>query len=261
MQIFMSHSSLDKDVVEPIGSFLTAHGLTVWIDTWQMTPGDSLIEKIGEGIEKSDRLVVCLTPNSSESNWVKKEVATGLVMELAEDKGLGSNFVIPALLVPCKVPIMLRDKLYANFTNKAFDAACAELLSGLTNAASGPNNATLENKILRTYNMISQNGKHALVIEFGVRVSPAEGLHIVVDVGAPYTGVTEWLAPPNRPQMPSIIGLNLSNTSERREPPIFERVFKAPAITSTLSYYVHFESEIPFDLKQVVFLDGYDRKQ
>ena len=142
MQVFLSHTTTDKDIVEPIGSFLASRGLTVWLDSWRMTAGDSLIQKIGEGIEASDRLVVFLTPNSVESNWVKKEVATGLVMELAEDKGLGEKLVVPALLVPCKVPIMLRDKLYANFTNKAFAAACEELLAGLSNNPRGPQNTT-----------------------------------------------------------------------------------------------------------------------
>ena len=171
----MSHSSLDKDMVEPIGSFLTARSLTIWIDSWRMTPGDSLVEMIGDGIEESDKLVVCLTPNSVESNWVRKEVATGLVMELAEEKGFGSKFVIPALLVPCKVPIMLRDKLYANFTNKAFDAACEELLSGIIGTVGESPNAKLENRILRTYEMPSQNSKYAIVIEFGVRIHHVAG--------------------------------------------------------------------------------------
>ena len=98
MQIFLSHNSNDKPVVEAIGKWLTDKGYTVWLDKWSMTPGDSLIEKIAEGIESSDKLVVFLSENSVDANWVKKEVATGLVLELAEDKGLGSKFVIPALL-------------------------------------------------------------------------------------------------------------------------------------------------------------------
>ena len=126
--------------------------------------------------------MVCLTPNSGNSNWVRKEVATGLVMELAEERGLGEKFVVPALLIPCKVPIMLRDKLYANFTNKAFDAACEELLAGITNTPQGSKNAKLENRILRTYVIPAQTvGKHALLVEFGVRISPTEGLHMGVD--------------------------------------------------------------------------------
>ncbi|WP_371134454.1 toll/interleukin-1 receptor domain-containing protein, partial [Limnobacter sp.] len=39
MQVFLSHTTTDKDVAEAIGSFLTARGLTVWIDSWRMTAG------------------------------------------------------------------------------------------------------------------------------------------------------------------------------------------------------------------------------
>ena len=53
MQIFLSHNSNDKPVVEAIGKWLTDKGYTVWLDKWSMTPGDSLIEKIAEGIESS----------------------------------------------------------------------------------------------------------------------------------------------------------------------------------------------------------------
>ena len=51
MQVFLSHNSADKDIAEAIGGFLTKRGITVWIDSRRMTAGDSLIEKIGEGIE------------------------------------------------------------------------------------------------------------------------------------------------------------------------------------------------------------------
>jgi hypothetical protein len=260
MQIFLSHTTVDKDVVEAIGSFLTERGLTVWIDSWRMTAGDSLISKIGEGIELSDRLVVCLTPNSVESNWVKKEVATGLVMELAEDKGLGEKFVVPALLIPCKVPIMLRDKLYANFTNKAFEAACEELLAGLTNTPAGPKDARLENRIVRLHKVSStSDAKHALVIEFSVRISPTEGLHIGVDFGAPYTSVAEWFAPPNQPIMPRDVGGTYTDSATRQEPPIYARKFSSPGVTSTKSFYVRVEGNSEFQPKEVQYFDHFDR--
>lgn len=259
MQIFLSHTTVNKDVVEAIGSFLTKRGITVWIDSWQMTAGDSLISKIGEGIELSDRLVVCLTPNSVESNWVKKEVATGLVMELAEDRGLGKKFVVPALLIPCKVPIMLRDKLYANFTNKAFEAACEELLAGLNNTPARPKDARLENRIIRLHKVPSTSGaKHALVVEFSVRISPTEGLHIGVDFGAPYTSVVEWFAPPNQPGVRNIGGA-YTDSATRQEPPIYARKFSSPGVTSTKSFYVRVEGNSEFQPKEVQYFDHFDR--
>jgi len=261
MKVYLSHAHEDKDIVEAIGSWLTKKGLEVWIDNWRLTPGDSLIDKIGEGIETSDRLVVFLSPASVISSWVKKEVATGLVMEIAEEKGLGEKFVVPALLAPCKVPILLRDKLYANFTDKAFEAACEELYRGIIDEPLGPQDKHLENRIIRSWPVEPLgSGKYAIIVEFGVRVSPAEGLHVGIDVGAEYNNVKQWFGPPNTPTVPSSTGGAFTNSAIRNEPPIYARKFSSPGVTSTKSYYLYFEGEEAFEIKNVHFLDFYDRE-
>jgi len=261
MKVFLSHTKSDKDIIEPIGSFLTSRGIKVWLDSWCLTAGDSLIGKIGEGIEDSDRLVVFLSPNSVESNWVKKEIATGLIMELAEERGFGEKFVVPALLLPCKIPIMLRDKLYANFTNKAFSAACEELLAGLCNKASGPNNVKLENRICRVHRVPGESeGVVKLVVEFAVRISPTDGLHVGVDVGRPYASVVEWFGPPNNPTPPANSGGVFTDSSTRREPPIFARKFSTPNVTSTKSYYLQFQGDDAFEIKNLQYLDFFGRE-
>lgn len=262
MQIFLSHNSIDKPVVEAIGNWLTNKGYSVWLDKWCMTAGDSLIEKIGEGIESSDKLIVFLTENSVDANWVKKEVATGLVLELAEEKGLGSKFVIPALLKPCKIPIMLRDKIYANFTNKSFETACEELLNGLLNRPYEPLNRKLENRILRTHQINpSTNAKYAILIEFGVKITPSQGLHIGLDSGSKFKSYQEWFYLPNSPTRPQNIGGVYINSAVRNEPPIFARKFQTPNVTSSLSYYVCLESDEPFNFnRQVQFLDYFDQE-
>jgi hypothetical protein len=261
MKVFFSHAHEDKDVVEAIGSWLTKKRLDVWIDTWRLTSGDSLIAKIGEGIEASNRLVVFLSPDSVASSWVQKEVATGLVMELAEEKGLGDKFVIPVLLKPCKVPILLRDKLYANFTNKAFDAACEELYRGIIGQPLGPQDKHLENRIIRSWQVKPLGlGKYAIFVEFGVHISPTEGLYVEIDVGAKYTDVREWFGPPNTPIAPTNIGNVFKHSVKRREPPIYARKFSSPGITSTVSYYLYFEAEEQLEVKKVQFLDYYNRE-
>ncbi len=260
MKIFLSHAHEDKGVVEPIGSWLQNRQLEVWIDNWRLTPGDSLIEKVGEGIESSDRLVVFFSEASVDSNWVRKEVATGLVMELAEKKGLGEKFVIPALLTPCRVPILLRDKLYANFTNKAFEAACEELYRGILDKPMGLQDKKFENKVLRIWPVTPKTaGEYGLVVEFGVRISPMEGLHVGIDVGAPYKKVQQWFGVPNNPVVPDNCGGVFTDSAKRHEPPIYARKFSSPGITSTKSYYLYFEANVPLQVKEVQFLDYYDR--
>lgn len=262
MQIFLSHNSNDKPVVEAIGKWLTDNGYTVWLDKWSMTPGDSLIEKIGEGIVSSDKLVVFLSENSVDSNWVKKEVGTGLVLELAEEKGLGSKFVIPALLKPCKIPIMLREKIYANFTDKSFETACRELLNGILDKPYEPLNQKLENRILRTHQITpSTNSKYSILLEFGVNITPTQGLHIGLNSGSNFKNYQEWFNLPNSPIRPQNMGGVFTNSAIRNEPPIFARKFQTPNITSSLSYYVCLESDEPFNINGgVQFLDYFDQE-
>jgi hypothetical protein len=260
MNVFLCHEHTDKDVVEPIGSWLSKHGLNVWIDSWRMTPGDSLVEKIGEGIEASDRLIAFLSKASVESQWVKKEIATGLVMELAEEKGLGEKFVIPVLLESCKIPILLRDKLYANFTNKAFDAACEELYRGILNHPLGTQDKNLKNAIIRFFNVPAlTHGKHALVVEFAVRIISTDGLHIRLELNNPYELVMQWFEIPNKPIIPQFLGVAFTNMTEIHKLTIYEQKFSSPSITSTHSYYLYFEGSKPMSVKTVLFLDFFDR--
>ena len=49
--VFLSHSSKDKAVVRAVADRLRADGLRVWLDDWEIRPGDSIPAKIEEGLE------------------------------------------------------------------------------------------------------------------------------------------------------------------------------------------------------------------
>jgi len=46
----------------------------VWYDKWEIKVGDSLIEKIQEGLDIHDYLAIILSPESVSSEWVKREL-------------------------------------------------------------------------------------------------------------------------------------------------------------------------------------------
>ena len=56
--VFLSHSSKDKEVVRAVAERLRADGLRVWFDEWEIRPGDSIPAKIEEGLEHS-RVLAC----------------------------------------------------------------------------------------------------------------------------------------------------------------------------------------------------------
>ena len=49
--VFLSHNSRDKPVVEEIAALLKTQGLTVWLDKWELRPGFPWQEGLEEGIQ------------------------------------------------------------------------------------------------------------------------------------------------------------------------------------------------------------------
>ncbi|GEM_PF-957059 len=260
MQVFLSHSTEDKDIVEAIGSWLiNEKKLDVWIAQWRLTAGDSLVQRIGDGIKSSGKLVVFLTPASVISNWVNKEVAVGLVRQLAKDKGLGDKFVIPALLKKCDIPIMLSDELYANFTDKAFDDACEELYRGITDQPLGNQNKTFQNAFVKQYSVPPHSsGKHATVIEFGVKVSPSEGFIGHIKFDNKFSRFKEWSGTQGNPSPPQgahpAVFMNVE-VREYLDKTGFFKKFSSPNVSPRNSYYWYFESDEPLKVISATFLD------
>src|SRR6185295_16801103 len=74
--VFLSHSSKDKDIVRAVAERLRADGLRVWFDEWEIRAGDSIPAKIEEGLEHSRVLVLCMSANAFGSDWALLESGT-----------------------------------------------------------------------------------------------------------------------------------------------------------------------------------------
>jgi serine/threonine protein kinase len=110
--IFISYSSADRDFVEKLASDLRASGIEVWLDKWEIKVGDSIIQKINDGIRDNDYLAIVLSPASVRSRWVRKELSAALMKELEESR---SVVVLPILCKGCDIPPLLAGKRYADF--------------------------------------------------------------------------------------------------------------------------------------------------
>jgi len=109
-RVFISHNWKDKEVARQIAKDLTARGIGVWLDEAEIRLGDSLIEKIREGIDNVEYLLVLLSSASVDSQWVRKEVDTAMNQEI-EGKRVK---VLPVLLDECDLPGFLKGKFYAD---------------------------------------------------------------------------------------------------------------------------------------------------
>lgn len=129
MKVFISHSHKDRDFVKRLASDIEKHGAEVWYSGWEMSPGDSLAQRISEGIQDSGVMIVVLSPDSASSPWVEKELSLALVDSLARR----SIKVVPVLYKTCEFPSsfhVIGDTLYADFRDD-YDSAFRRLLAGL----------------------------------------------------------------------------------------------------------------------------------
>ena len=74
--VFLSHSSKDKDIVRDVAERLRKDGLRVWFDEWVLKPGDNIPTKVEEGLEQSRVLVLCMSANAFGSDWARLEAGT-----------------------------------------------------------------------------------------------------------------------------------------------------------------------------------------
>lgn len=111
MPIFISYSHQDKDFVDTLAAHLVKHRARVWVDRWELSVGDSIVDRVQSAIQEASALLVVLSKASVKSQWCKKELSAGLVRELEEKRVV----VLPVLAEDCDIPMFLRDKLYADF--------------------------------------------------------------------------------------------------------------------------------------------------
>ncbi len=114
-RVFLSHTWKDKKIARKIAKELTDLGIGVWLDEAEIKIGDSLVQKIREGIDTVEYLIVLLSSASVASEWVKKEVDIAMNQEI-EGKQVK---VLPILLENCDLPGFLKGKFYADLTKKS----------------------------------------------------------------------------------------------------------------------------------------------
>lgn len=128
-KVFVSHSSADKQrFVLDFANKLRQKGVDAWIDKWEMSPGDSLVDKIfEEGIKDASAMIIVLSKHSVENRWVREEMNAGFVKRVNQGSRL-----IPVILDDCKVPECLQSTLWQKITNLSeFDEELDRIVSAI----------------------------------------------------------------------------------------------------------------------------------
>jgi hypothetical protein len=115
-KVFISHSSTDKErFVTHFATRLRDNGVDAWVDSWEMNPGDSLVDKIfEEGLKNCHAMIVVLSKNSVESKWVREELNAAMVKKIEKSAKL-----IPVRLDGCEVPECVKHCIWQDVPDPA----------------------------------------------------------------------------------------------------------------------------------------------
>ena len=131
--VFISHRSDDKPWVRTLATNLQKAGLSVFLDEWELVPGDSFIA----GLENSASGVLVCTPGALESGWVRAEYDRMLTRRASRGDGFR---LVPIVLDPDapKFPF-LKSVHHVDFSQPdRYRESFARLLCGLKGESPGP---------------------------------------------------------------------------------------------------------------------------
>lgn len=124
--VFLCHASEDKPSVRNIASALKRIGAEVWLDEWEIKVGESIVEKINEGLGAATHLLVVLSNASVSKPWVSRELSSTLMRQL-NNAGIT---ILPLRLDGCMLPPLLADIKYADAT-RGLEYAIREIESAI----------------------------------------------------------------------------------------------------------------------------------
>jgi hypothetical protein len=97
--VFISYGHQDQNWVHDLAENLHGVGLEVFLDIWEITPGDVVVHHLERGLLNSCNGVLVVSPASMAQPWVQQEyaVTVGRAVE-------GKQRLIPVLLGDVDVP-------------------------------------------------------------------------------------------------------------------------------------------------------------
>lgn len=123
---FISYATEDRRYVEGLSKALHEAGFSTWFDQ-EVIPGTNWTDELEQNLLTARAVLVVLTPHSSQSEWVKNEIAFAL---------RNGRLLIPLLRADCQIPLSLSRRQYIDACDGAYPAArIAEALTKLEASA------------------------------------------------------------------------------------------------------------------------------
>jgi hypothetical protein len=124
--VFISHRRSDTKEAERLAKDVRGAGHQVWFDEWEINIGDSIVERMNQGLSGTVYVVVCYSSAGIETPWMGREWLSALARQL---DGHGVT-ILPVLLTGGAPPAILADIKYADLT-KDWSAGMSMLLRAI----------------------------------------------------------------------------------------------------------------------------------
>ena len=94
-EVFLSHSSENREVTEKIAETLRNHNIPVWYSDTNIKGAQQWHDEIGKALRRCDWFLVLLSVDSIKSKWVKMELSYAL------NHSQYDGHILPVLLENC----------------------------------------------------------------------------------------------------------------------------------------------------------------
>jgi hypothetical protein len=154
IKIFISYSRNDGPFVDRLQADLQSRGFDAWVDRRRLEGGQDWQEMIEGAINRSNVVLIVLSPDAIESPWVRREIG------YAQDNG---KLLIPLKLkTVSQVPIRLNGIQWVNFERR-YGRALAELLI-----------------ILVSPELLNEHEKHTSTVQLSMPIAEEQSNELVV---------------------------------------------------------------------------------
>jgi len=136
LNIFVSYSHADSPTIDMFVNGLTGLGHKVFLDRYDIKPGDHILQKAKSLIDQSDLVLVFLTKQSVHSEWVAAEVdyslkASKKIIPLVEDSAaLNPNHPIRQIRYINVYPYEL-NRTYAELSSRISELDNEKIMAGV----------------------------------------------------------------------------------------------------------------------------------
>jgi len=127
MKVFISHPKENTDFAKKLAAALRKKKFETWVDVSDLKIGDNIFETISQRIKDSDFIIVVLSKAFARAKGVHAELSAYLTKEVATKR----NTILPVLIEDCEIPVMLRDRFYADFRG-SFEVGLDALVNTLS---------------------------------------------------------------------------------------------------------------------------------